>query len=411
VHLARLGAYYHNCRDCAHRHDTGQLPKRIVARLDRMARQEVRESLLTPEGIRGVYLNELARPQAERYAAAFASLIWEQFPLDAPLESGKGESPDGQIAPSIILGRDARASSPDIALGVAAALRRMGCRVVDIDVVHAACLWFAVQHLGAAGGVYVSGHGSGPATTGLDFVDGGAVPWSQGGSLERVETLARGAIVRPTRRGGKFSTFRADVPYAAGMLKHLQSLRALQIGIACEAPLLPALIAGLFADVSCRLHWAVRESNGNGQLQSPITTRLADAVREEQLQLGIHIAEDGQACTVLDERGRVIPPAVLAAAFAKRLSAPGEKIVVDKALADGEPWRGASHAERMLPVAGTRESITRAFVDSSASLGVDRAGRFWFPDQHVTCDAVLTLARLLRVLCNNDRPLSALRDC
>jgi phosphomannomutase len=287
----------------------------------------------------------------------------------------------------------------------------MGCRVVDIEVVGAGCLWFAVQHLGAAGGVYVSGHGSGAAATGLDFVDAGAIPWSLGGSLDRVESLARGALARPTRRGGSFSTFRADVPYRAGMLKHLHSLREMQIGIACDAPMLEPLLAGLFADLPCRLHWAARERNADGQQAASKVERLAAAVREEQLQLGIHIAEDGQACTVLDERGRVLPPATLGAALAKRQGDAPRAVVVDEAIAVGAAWSGLSHQGRLVPVAGTRESITRAFVDSGASLGVDRAGRFWFPHQHAPCDAVLTLARVLKMLCDGERPASALRAC
>jgi phosphomannomutase len=410
VHLARLAAFYQNCRSCAHRHDTGQLRKQVIERLDRMACREVRGSLLASDGIRGVYLNEFSRPDAERYAAAFAALVWESLPLTARTDYDDPATAVRQTSPAIVVGRDARASSPEITVGVAAALQRMGCRVIDIGVVNVACLWFAVAHLSAAGGVYVTGHGFGPAASGLDFVDGNAVPLSQGGSLDRVEALAQNPVTRPTRRAGSFTTFRADLPYRAGMLKHLQSLRPLRVGIACDAPLIPSLLVELFADLPCRVHRVAIDADRIQSSRSATPAILADAIREQQLNLGMHIADDGQACLVLDERGRTVPPAALAAAFVTSCGPPHAGIVVDDAIADSDSFRKPRTATRVLPVPGTRESITRAFNGLNASIGVDRRGRFWFADQHVTCDAVLTLAHLLQMLSSCGRPLSSLPD-
>lgn len=410
VHIARLAAFYQNCRSCAHRHDTGQLRRQVLERPNCRTGREVGASRLTPDGIRGVYLNEFARPDAERYAAAFASLIWQQFPFIARSEFDVSHGEARHAAPTVIMARDARASSPDLAVGAAAALQRMGCRVIDVGIVNAPCLSFAISHLGAAGGVYVTGHGLGPSATGLDFVDADAVPWSPAGSLDQLEQLARHGVSRPTRRSGSFTTFRADVPYTAGMLKHLQSLRPMQIGIACDAPLVQSILNDLFAGLPCGLRWLDIGFHPVSAAELPTALPAADVFREGQLHLAVQIAEDGQACTVFDERGRAIHPAVLAAAFAKCLvGMPRATVVVDEEIADSDAFRSAAAAGRVTAARGTREAITRAFNESHAAIGVDRHGRFWFPDQHVACDAILTLARLLRMLSDSGSPASALR--
>ncbi|HUG91582.1 MAG TPA: hypothetical protein VML55_12140, partial [Planctomycetaceae bacterium] len=61
VHLSRLAAFYPKCRDCALRHETGQLPQQTLVRIHSTERRVQRKSLLTAEGLRGVYLNEIDR--------------------------------------------------------------------------------------------------------------------------------------------------------------------------------------------------------------------------------------------------------------------------------------------------------------------------------------------------------------
>lgn len=411
VHLARLAAFYPNCRGCEHRCDTGNLPRQIVERIDRVARREVRTSLLTPDGIRGVYLNELGRPQAEQYAAAFASLLWESHPRHGRTEEDTPAQPQPVSRPTIVLGRDARPCSPEMAVGVAAALRRMGCHVIDVGLVSIPCLWFAVEHLDADGGIGVTGHGCHPSMTGLDFLERRAIPWSQGLSLDRVETIAQGVVSRPTRRGGPQTTFRATLPYLAGLQRHFHALRPLQIGVACHAPTVVPLLNDLFTELPCRLRWLdAPDSRGALPPSAPALNRLAALVRSEQLHAGVLIGEDGQSLQVLNERGRPMPLTSLLPAFAQLCAADPRTaaIAVDESLAHSEIARLSRNGWRVSPTAVDRESLTRALRQSNIVLAADAAGRCWFRDHSPPCDALLTLARLLQSLSLTDAPASSL---
>ena len=411
VHLARLAAYYPQCRHCEHRRDTGNLPRQIVERIDRVARREVRTSLLAPDGIRGVYLNELGRPQAEQYAAAFASLLWEGHPRYGYAEHDAPSQPRPDFRPTVVLGRDARPSSPEMAVGVAAALRRMGCHVIDVGLVSLPCLWFAVEHLDSDGGVCVTGHGRPAAMTGLDFLGRGALPWSQGLSLDRVETIAQGVVSRPTRRGGRQTTFRATLPYLAGLRRHFHALRPLQIGVACHAPMVASLLDELFNELPCRLHWLDAPESGDALRSStPTLTRLGAVVRSEQLHAGVLIGDDGQSLQILNERGRPIPLTSLLPAFARLCGADPRtaEIAVDETVPPAEITRLSRNGWRVAAAAGHRESLPRTLRQSSTVLAADSAGRCWFRDHSPPCDALLTLARLLQSLSLTDAPASAL---
>jgi phosphomannomutase len=410
VHLSRLAAFFPSCRQCAHRHDTGQLPRQVVDRIDRTARRFARPSLVVEEGVRGVYLNEISRPVVERYAAAFASLLWERHPL---IVRQAGESPmSRRRGPAVVVGHDSRPSSPDLVVGAAAALRRMGCQVIDVGVASTPCFWFAVDHLQAAGGMYVSGHGCGPASTGLDFVESHAVPWSRGGMLDRLQERFDGAVGRPTRNGGSQHSFRAAVPYAAGLWKHFHALRPLRIGLACAAPLLAPLLTELFAQLPCTPHWLrVPVADDQQRAEELTAERMATSICDQGLHVGLLIGEDAQRCRAFDERGRELNVADLCGGFVRlsreECGAPG--VVLDDSLPPDARERLKALTGRIETVDRTREAMSRRLHASQAAFGLQAGGRYWFREAHPVCDAALTLARLLQALSRSDAPTSALR--
>ena len=71
VHLSRLAAYFPGCRECPFRTETGQLPTRVVERVQHTTKQRVeRKTLFTTEGVRGVHRNELSRAKVGAMAGA-----------------------------------------------------------------------------------------------------------------------------------------------------------------------------------------------------------------------------------------------------------------------------------------------------------------------------------------------------
>ncbi len=411
VHLARLAAFYAKCPECEHRHDAGHLPRTPVGAPIRARREQVREVEVTAEGLRGVYLNELSRPHAERCAAAFADLLWERQPL-----IGRGPGAPTPLrrrhGPTVVVGHDARPSSPDLVTGVAAALRRTGCQVIDVGLVSRPCLWFAVDHLQAAGGICVTGNGCGPSWNGLEFIEAGSLPWSRGVMLDGIVERLNEGRQRASRTGGLQRTIQARPAYAAGLRKHFHALRPLRVAITCPAPNVRPVLDALFSELPCQLHWCESPAADDAARADELAVvRLAIAVREAQYHFGVAIGDDGQRCHILDERGESLATLVLTVRLAELMQEDHahSAVVIESALATVADRLQAAGCH-VHACAGGNEAVSRAMRDAVAVLGAQADGRFWFRESYPACDAILTLAKILQLLSRSDRPASALRS-
>ena len=411
VHYARLASFYPLCRECVHRHDAGHLPRPFVERLEQTTRSESRETPAARESIRGVYLNEFTRPLADRYAAAFAELLWKRQPLQARI-SRRATAESRVRGPIVVVAQDDRPTAPDLVVGVAAALRRMGCQVIDVGTVSTPCFWCAVDHLQAAGGVYVTGQGRGPAGIGLDFVGAGGIPWSRTGSLDQLEDSVAQPLRRTSRNGGSLRSFRISVPYEAGLLKHFQTLGPLHIGVCCLASTVAVLLDEFLSSLPCRLEIIAAPVADDVPAAIALAShRLAEHVREEGLQAGVLLGDDGQSCTLFDERGVAVSAGALAVQLSELVSRDSKSptIVLDKGLGAGPADALTRLGYQVVPCDGTRESMARSLTATDAGFGCDAADRFWFRDAHPRCDALVTLARILHLLSGNPSPPSSFR--
>lgn len=433
VHLSRLAAFYPKCRECPHRHETGQLPQPKFEDKDAPQPSLSEPSLFTLEGVRGVYLNELTRHKAGELAAAFASLLWESLPLAgrSDLRDVNSKRPIRRNGPVVVVGFDERPSSPDIVTGVAAALRRMSCQVVDIGQTSAPCFRFAVAHLQAPGGILITGHGCEPSWTGLDFVVKQGRPVSAGGrraanqenhkssraiALEDVHQRWLDGTVRPLRQGGSQRVFQATVPYLAGLWKHFHALRPLRVAIGCPVPFVRRTLIELFAKLPVTLSWVEIPQRRRDVLneQDPDIQRVHDAVIAQSADFGFLIDDDGANVAVLDEVGNLLDPGDLVCLLAEVLSA--EKtdgaVVIENTVREQLQPRIAGRNQRCWLGGWTSADLWQAMSHEAALCGGGANGRVWFPDSVPVCDGILTLARLLQALSRDDAPLSqvAMKD-
>jgi len=92
-------------------------------------------SIFKAYDVRGVVPSELAPDAAYRIGRAAARVLG---------------------ARSVAVGRDARASSPELSRALVRGLCEEGVDVVDLGLVSTPMLYFAVEHLSAGGGIMVT---------------------------------------------------------------------------------------------------------------------------------------------------------------------------------------------------------------------------------------------------------------
>lgn len=412
VHLARLAAFYPNCRECSKRHEAGHLTTQTLEQIETTTSRIERATLFTDTGVRGVYLNELTAQTAGRMAEAFAHVLWEQTPLrvTAAEPSEALIQRTRRLGPHVIIGRDERPAALDLVTGVAKSLRRMGCQVTDVGLVTRACFWQAVVHLQGAGGLHVTGAGCDPAWIGLDFVMDGAVPVTRESRLRDIETVYQAGTQRPLRNSAPLRTFHAGQFYEASLWKHFHALRPLRVVCGSANQPLAALIQRIFQKLACRLipvPIPVR-SRDLTAVTDPDLHRIRQAVFEQQAHLGVLMDADGQTCAVIDEQGLLRTGAELTWFLASHAAgeSPAGAVVLEAEALGQEQRPIRHHTGAVVTSSADQGAMARHMRDQSGIFGGGPSGRFWFREPFPTCDAVLTLAKLLQALSHSDQELS-----
>ena len=287
------------------------LPARIASidgesEVSASAKRKANALVRTARGFRGVYLNELDRRHAISWAMALAALLWDENVVTlrggvAPHDLSR------RIGPTVVVGYDERPASPDILTGVILGLRRMSCTVVDVGLTTEPCLAFAVHHLHAEAGIYVTGAGCEPIQIGFDVRLRHGLPPDES-FLNAWEALQRQPIVRRSRSSGSVRAFPATVPYEANLWKHFHALRPLHVACGTSSSQLLARLERLFARLPGRftpLKLPVRRRDLRNP-DDPDVVRIANAVREQSAHFGVVIDDDAMAVAVLDERGQLV---------------------------------------------------------------------------------------------------------
>lgn len=477
VHLARLIAGYAACRHCVHRHDHGVV--KTAADLEsndahNRGGKTGRESLVTPEGIRGIYLNELGRSDAADWGAAFASMMWDEQPRlarsieeqidgtpstarnspDHPRLGSRSPVGDSTVSPdqcqcvrqptplspgshdvappekslnatldaidsmptiarrypTVVVGFDERSSSPDIVVGIAQGLRRMGCDVVDLGQISNPCFRYAIHHLNSAGGIYVTGSGYDPCWTGMNVAGRGALPWLEQSILEQFESRAKSKVVRPTRTAGTQRPFHATVPYEAGLSEFFHALRPLNIVCGTSCRLLRRTLESLFARLPCGLtmeQLPVRRRDLNDP-RDPDVRRVAANVVANKKHLGLIIDDDGERCAFLTEEGRLLSPAQTTTLLInlELRDHPSVMIVTDQPLLAALGNWPSSRRSKVQKQTIAPSKLPASMAPAEATLGCSSDHRYWFRGAYPMCDGILTLGHVLQSLSLSDASMS-----
>jgi phosphomannomutase len=225
-------------------------------------------------------------------------------------------------AQRVVLGRDCRASSEELAQAVAAGLMAEGCTVLDLGLCGTEEVYFATDHLGADGGIEVTASHNPMDYNGMKMVRAGAAP------------VGQGVLARVNPRGAYVDRVISFVDLAA--LRPLHVL--VNAGNGTAGPTFDAIAARLEALGAplrfTRLHHAPDGTFPNG-IPNPLLPEnqpmTAQAVVAAGADLGVAWDGDFDRCFLFDETGAFIPGEYIVGLLAEVFLAkePGATIVHD----------------------------------------------------------------------------------
>ena len=354
-------------------------------------------TVLREYDVRGIVGQTLGAADARALGQAYATMI----------RQGDGRR--------VCVGMDGRLSSPELAEALIGGLCAAGVDVQWIGRGPTPMLYFAVHHLGADGGIQVTGSHNPPAHNGFKMMLG-----TRSFFGARIQELGRIAAQAAYAQGeGR----RLDAPvfdaYVERLARDFPGGRALSVvwdagnGAAGEAlSALAARLPGrhrlLYADIDGRFPNHHPDPTVDANLED-----LRRAVAEEGAEIGIAFDGDGDRIGVVDGRGRMVRGdqlmQILAAEVLPRH--PGAPIIADvkasQALFDeiarlgGEPvmWK-------------TGHSLIKAeMAERRAPLAGEMSGHIFYADGFYGHDDALYVAiRLLGILAQGERTLADWRD-
>ena len=245
-------------------------------------------------------------------------------------------------AKRVVLGRDMRLSSAEIADAVVRGLVEAGIEVLDIGLCGTEMVYFATTHLNADGGIMVTASHNPADYNGLKLVRELAKPISEDTGLADIRAIAEGDTRKQASHPGSRQEISVFDEYIQHMLSYVDvdMLKPLRLVMNAGNGVAGIAIDGLEKHLPFELIKVYFEPDGtfpNG-IPNPMLPEnraaTAEVVREHGADMGIAWDGDFDRCFVFDENGNFIEGYYIVGLLAESLLRrhPGGKIVHDPRL-------------------------------------------------------------------------------
>ena len=319
----------------------------------------------------------------------------------------------------VVVGRDIRASSEELAAALSQGLLQAGVDVLDIGLCGTEGVYFSTFDEGVDGGIMVTASHNPPDYNGMKFVREGSRPISADSGLNAIRDLIAAQQLPPAAaQPGRRSVIDVRRKYVDHLLGYVDRSKLRRLKVVVNAG---NGGAGLVVDQLephlpfefIKLHHEPDSSFPNG-VPNPMLIEnrrsTAELVRRSGADVGLAWDGDFDRCFFFDERGEFIDGyylvGLLAEVFLKRF--PGARIVHDPRVM----WNTLDivrslGGEPVLCKSG-HAFIKQKMRDVDAVYGGEMSAHHYFRDFAYCDSGMIPWLVVLQVLCETGKPLSAL---
>ena len=349
--------------------------------------------------IRGVYPGQLHGEVARRVGRAFVEYL------------GAGR---------IAVGRDVRASSPEIAAAFVRGARSQGCHVTDIGVVGTDILYYYVASHDLDGGAIITASHNPKEWNGIKLVRRGALALSGDAGIKEIREalLADRFADDPGERAPGVIADSIVDEYARHCLSFIDAGRVPRLKVVLDTgngmgavgagaifPRLPLETVKMYFDLDGSF-----PNHPPDPLEEANRREIMERVPSEQAALGIAWDGDADRCFFVDDTGAFVPgdfvTALLGESFCRK--EPGARIVYDvrasRAVADRVHAAGGQALMHRVGHA----FIKKRMRDDNAVFGGEVSGHFYFRDNWYADNGMIPALLVLEMLGREGKRLSEL---
>lgn len=347
--------------------------------------------------IRGVYEKDFDLAFAETLARALASFIIKK----------------GKPNPTVTVGHDARVSSPDITAAVVRGFVSSGCKVKTLGLITTPMSYFSMFHLGADGGIMVTGSHNPPDYNGFKISFGKSTLFG-----DDIQELSR-IMEREEFVVGQGSSAPLDIfePYVARYKEEFKNLPNIPVVLDCGNGAAGVVARRLFNAIGLTPEILFEEPDGRFPNHHPDPTveenvvDLKAAVKKAGARIGIGFDGDCDRIGVVDSDGRFMLGDELMVIWSRDIlkNNPGAKIVGDVKCSDRLYDDIAKNGGEPIMWKTGHSLIKNKIKEVKAPFGGELSGHIFFADRNYGYDDALYAGlRLIEILAKTGKTVGEL---
>ncbi len=360
---------------------------------------EVNPDMFRAYDIRGIFGETLNLEQAYVIGKAIGTLAIQ-----------KGQS-------TMLVARDGRTSSKDLASTLIRGLVESGIDVIDIGLVPTPVMYFGTHFLSVRSGVMITGSHNPAEYNGFKVViDGEAL---SGDEIQAVYQCIVSGQYSSSENGGEGSKDKQDITadYIQRISEDVQLIKPMKVVLDCGHGAASIVARNLFESLGCDVSTLYCEVDGNFPAHHPDPGNpdnmkdLAKAVVEENADLGIAFDGDGDRLGVVDSSGNVIKPDRVLMVLAEDvlIRNPGADIIYDVKSTKLLASYILSQGGRPIMWKSGHSLMKLKLKETGALLAGEFSGHVFFTERwYGFDDAVYAAARLLEVVSGDGRSSAAM---
>src|SRR5687768_10972634 len=150
---------------------------------------------------------------------------------------------------TMVVGRDMRPSSPDLARSLIDGIRSVGTNVVDVGMVDTSFIYFAINHLDTVGGIMTTASHNPVQYNGFKISGPKAKPIGAASGLDDIKRIAMQLRVGQTGLKGKLDETDLWEPYKKKVLSFLDLKRRVRVAVDASNGMAGKMVPKVFGDV------------------------------------------------------------------------------------------------------------------------------------------------------------------
>jgi len=321
-------------------------------------------------------------------------------------------SEGGVERPTVVVGRDNRPSSPNLAAEIISGLRATGVNVIDIGVVPTPVLYFATVYLETDGGLQITGSHNPPEYNGIKMMLGDGALYG-----EAIQDLRRLIEAKDFESGEGGLEERDVIPaYIEDVTSRFTLERPVKVVVDCGNGVGSLVAVELLEGIGAEVLPLYCESDGTFPNHHPDPTvdeyiqDMIELVRSEGADLGVAFDGDADRLGAVDENGTIIRGDILLLLFGldilERRGA-GQEMIFDVKCSQAVPEVFEAEGGKAVMWKTGHSLIKERMRETNAPIAGELSGHICFSDDFYGFDdAPYAACRLVDLVARSTEPLS-----